>query len=212
MESETADRTRDAGPGTRSPVATRARGRWWLVTALAVCASLAAGASVQHAVDDRNAASSLYRTQVLTTVSRLLSAEQSQLALPVAQRDAAGAIGGLADSISADEGVNGYGALQVSIGAGSAATPDQVAFTATVASPHASTTFVAWYISTGSADNSGACVLWSTLLGAGRATSYLDLGGREGLQPCQPQWWSTGPVTPAQPRLGLAHIPQSPGS
>jgi hypothetical protein len=34
--------------------------------------------------------------------------------------------------------------------------------------------------------NAGACVLSSSLLGAGRATSFLDLGA-SGLQPCWPQ-------------------------
>jgi hypothetical protein len=212
VESETADRTRDAESSTLSPVATRSRGRWWLLTALAVCASLVVGGSVQHAIDARDAAGTLYRTQVLTTVSRISDAEQSQIALPVAQRNAATAIGGLEDSINADSGVNGEGTLQVSIGAGSAATAQQIAFTATVSSPHASTTFVVWDVTIGSAVNQGACVLWSSLLGPGRATGYLNLGGSEGLAPCQPQWWSAGPVTATQPRLGLANIPQSPGS
>ena len=128
-----------------------------------------------------------------------------------AQRSAV-AFGDLADSISADEGVNGAGTLQVSLGAGSAAPADQIAFSATVASPYASTAFAVWDIHTngGAAQNQGACVLWSSLLGAGRATTTLDPGGGAELQPCSPSWWSAGPVTPRQPRLGLARIPRSP--
>ena len=194
--------------GARSP---GPRGSWWLVTVLAVGVALFVGGSVQHVLDQRNAARTLYRTQVLTTMSRFLTEADSQFGRPHAQRSAV-AFGDLADSISADEGVNGAGTLQVSLGAGSAAPADQIAFSATVASPYASTTFVVWDIHAngGAAQNQGACVLWSGLLGAGRATTALGLGGGAELQPCSPSWWAAGPVTPKQPRLALAGIPRSP--
>ena len=199
--------------GTLPSAATRPR-RLWLVTVLAVCASLIIGGSIEHAIDQRNAARSLYQMQVLTTASRFFNEEQRQIALPVAQRSAP-AFDDLAESIGADMGVNRPGTLQVSLGPGSAAQPAQIAFSATVASPYASTTLAVWYIRVishgGIADNEGACVLWSTLLGQGRATIPLDLGGGEKLQPCSPRWWSPGPVAATQPRLGLAGIPRSPG-
>ncbi len=178
---------------------------------LAVCGALVVGGSVQHVIDQRNAARTLYRMQVLSTVSRFLGEEDRQLSTPTAQRSAT-AFGDLADSISADQGVNGSGTLQVSLGAGSAAPADQIAFSATVASPYASTTFAVWDIHTngGAAQNQGACVLWSTLLGPGRATTALDLGAGAQLQPCSPSWWAAGPVNPRQPRLALAGIPRSP--
>lgn len=220
MESEIADRAGEAESGTAGsggPLpagATRPRGWWWLVTALAVCVALIAGGSVTHVLDQRNAARGLYRMQLLTTVSRFSDEEQRQIVLPVAQRSAS-AFGDLANSIGADQGVNGSGTLQVSLAAGSAAQPAQIAFATTVASPYASTTLVVWYISVTShgriAENQGACVLGSTLLGQGRATAPLGLGGGEQLAPCSPQWWSAGPVTATQPRLSLAGIPQSPG-
>jgi hypothetical protein len=220
MESEIARRPGDvesgpAGPrGTLQPAAARPRRSWWLVTALAVCVAVVLGGTVEHVLDQRNAARGLYRMQLLTTFSRFTDEEQHQIAMPVAQRSAS-AFGDLADSINADTGVNGSGTLQVSLGAGSAAQPAQIAFSATVASPYASTTLVMWYISVtshgGAADNAGVCVLGSTLLGPGRATTPLDLGGGEQLQSCSPQWWSPGPVDATQPRLGLAGIPQSPG-
>ena len=220
MESEIAAPAGDVATGSAGsrdevrPAAARPRGprgSWWLVTVLAVGVALVAGGSVQHVFDQRNAARTLYRMQVLTTVSRFLTEADSQFGRPRTQRSAV-AFGDLADSISADEGVNGAGTLQVSLGAGSAAPADQIAFSATVASPYASTTFAVWDIHTngGAAQNQGACVLWSSLLGAGRATSVLDLGGGAELQPCSPSWWSAGPVTPRQPRLGLAGIPRSP--
>jgi hypothetical protein len=217
VESEIADRAGDvesgaSGPGGTLPaVATRPRRSWWLVTALAVCAALVIGGTVTHVLDQRNAARDLYRTQLLTTVSRFTDEEQRQIALPVAQRSAP-AFGDLASSIGADQGVNGSGTLQVSLGAGSAAQPAQIAFSATVASPYASTTLVVWYISVAShggiAENQGVCVLGSTLLGRGRTTAPLGLGGGEQLAPCSPQWWAPGPVTATQPRLRLAGIPQ----
>jgi hypothetical protein len=220
VESEIAAPTGDVPAGSAGsrdevrPVGTRPRGprgSWWLVTVLAVGVALVVGGSVQHVFDQRNAARTLYRTQVLTTVSRFLTEADSQFGRPVAQRSAV-AFGDLADSISADEGVNGAGTLQVTLGAGSAAPADQIAFSATVTSPYASTTFAVWDIHTngGSAQNQGACVLWSSLLGPGRATTALDLGGGAELGPCSPSWWAAGPVTPRQPRLGLAGIPRSP--
>jgi hypothetical protein len=195
------------------PVASRPRPRgwWWLITALAVCAAFVLGGFAEHVLDQQNAARTLYRTQVATTVFRLLDEENSQLGRPVAQRSAA-AFGDVTDSINADLGVNGAGTLQVTLGAGSAAPPDQIAFSATVESPSGSTTFAVWSISLdqGTSKNQGACVLWSSLLGPGRATSALNLGGGEQLQPCAASWWSPGPVNANQPRLGLAGIPRSP--
>jgi hypothetical protein len=61
-----------------------------------------------------------------------------------------------------------------------------------------------------SAQDAGACLLASTLVGSGRATSYLNLG-TSGLQPCVPQLWSAGSGSQMQPDLALAHIPQSAG-
>ena len=114
----------------------------------------------------------------------------------------------------ADQGVNGSGTLQVSLGSGSAAQPGQIAFSTTVDSPYAATTLAVWELrdtSHGIAENQGVCVLWSTLLGSGRATAALSLGGGEDVQPCLPSWWrAAGPVTVTQPRLGLAGIPRSP--
>src|SRR5215469_2658477 len=75
--------------GTLPPVATRPRRLGWLLTVLAVCASLILGGSIEHAVDQKNAARGLYQMQVLTTASRLFNEEQRQIALPVAQRSAA---------------------------------------------------------------------------------------------------------------------------
>jgi hypothetical protein len=149
--------------------------------------------------------------QVLTTASQFLTLEDSQLGQPPARRSAA-AFGALAGSITADQGVNGSGTLQVNDGAGSAAPADQIAFSVTVESPYAATTFAVWDIHThgGTAQDQGACVLWSTLLGPGRATTALDLGDGSGLEACSPSWWAAGPVTAQQPRLGLAGIPRSP--
>ena len=113
----------------------------------------------------------------------------------------------------ADQGVNGSGTLQVSLGSGSAAQPGQIAFSTTVDSPYAATTLAVWELrdtSHGIAENQGVCVLWSTLLGSGGATAALSLGGGEDVQPCLPGWWAAGPVTVTQPRLGLAGIPRSP--
>ena len=151
---------------------------------------------------------------MLTAASRFLDEERSQIALPVAQRNP-GAFGDLADSINADFGVNGNGTLQVTTGTGSAATFTQIAFDVTVSSPYASTTFAVWLVrGTGrggmNSQNAGACVLSSSLLGSGRATSFLNLGA-SGLQPCWPGLWSASSKSPMQPHLAWAGIPQSAG-
>jgi len=217
VENETASPVADAGSrspgvdGAAAAVASRPRGSWWVVTALAVCGALILGAFAEHVRDQHAAAQAQYRMQVLTTVSRFLTEEERQIALPVAQRSAP-AFGDLADSISSDEGVNGSGSLQVTLGTGSTAPAGQIAFSGTVDSPYASTTFVVWDLSVngGSAQNQGACVLGSSLIGPGRATTALNLGAGAFLQPCETSWWSAGPVNAQQPRLGLAGIPRSP--
>jgi hypothetical protein len=189
--------------------------RWWLLVAvLAVVASGIVGARVQHANDARNAAHDLYRTQLLTTVSLFSNEEGRQIALPVAQRDMT-AFENLARSLDADPGPNGQGGLTVTLGSGSAAEPGQIAFSITVASQYASTTFVVWYIhipgQNNIGPNIGACVQWSTLLGPGRATTDLSLGaGYPGIPHCLLSYWSAGPVTLKQPRLGLTPILPSP--
>ena len=101
----------------------------------------------------------------------------------------------------------------VTLGAGSTAQPTQIAFSATVDSPYGSTTLAAWYVRSrsGDASNQGACVLSSTLLGPGRATTQLNLSANEFLAPCPSQFWSAGSAASMQPRLGLAGIPRSPG-
>ena len=191
---------------------TRPRRSWWLLTALAVAVAVIAGGSVQHAFDQRNAARDLYRMQVLTTEWRFGDEEARQLALPVAQRNAS-AFDDLASQISADGGVNGSGTLQVSLGAGSTAQPTQIDFAVTVASPYASTTVVVWYVllsGHGSVGiDQGACALSSTLLGPGRATTDLELGGHYFVPPCTNDMWSssTGAINP---HFGAAGIPQSP--
>ena len=218
MESTVTSQPASAGSGTvgfrgAGPAASaRPGGRWWLLAALAAAASLIVGGSVQHAFDQQRATRTLYRMQLLTTESRFLDAERSQVAAPVGQRSAI-AFDHLAAQISKDGGVNGYGTLSVSLGAGSAAQPTQIAFAVTVASPYASTTVAVWSILvTGQgavSSDAGACVLWSTLLGPGRATTDLQLGGGYFVPPCSPRWWSAGPIM--QPHLGAAGIPQSPG-
>jgi hypothetical protein len=217
VENETASPVAEAessspgADGAAAAVASRPRGSWWVVTALAVCGALILGAFAEHVRDQHSAAQAQYRMQVLTTVSRFLTEEERQIALPLSQRSAP-AFGDLADSISSDEGVNGSGTLQVTLGTGSTAPAGQIAFSGTVDSPYASTTFVVWDLSVngGSAQNQGACVLGSSLIGPGRATSALGLGGGAELQACSPGWWAAGPVTARQPRLGLAGIPRSP--
>jgi hypothetical protein len=219
MESEIASPPAATGSGAAGssgdapPVATRVRRPGWLLVVLAVCLSLIVGASVQHAFDQRNAARDRYRMQVSTTAWRFLAEERRQIAMPVAQRSAL-AFGDLADSIGKDTGVNGSGTLTVSLGSGSVVPPAQIAFSATVASPYASTTFAVWEIRVSSNGgvtvNEGTCVLWSSLLSPGRATADLNLGGGEFLQACSPRWWSPGLMDGTQPRLGLAGIPRSP--
>lgn len=108
--------------------------------------------------------------------------------------------------------VPGAGTLQVTTGTGSAATFTQIAFEVTVSSPYASTAFAVWTVRGAGPDgmnsqNAGACVLSSSLLGSGRATSFLDLGA-SGLQPCWPQLWSASPKSPVQPDLARAGITQ----
>ena len=188
--------------------------RWWWLGALVVIASLIVGGTVVHTADQRHARRALYNTQVLTTAARFLDEERSQIALPVAQRKA-GAFGDLADSINADPGVNGEGTLQVTAGTGSAATFTQIAFEVTVSSPYASTTFAVWLVRGAgqggmNLQNAGACALSSSLLGSGRATSFLNLGA-SGLQPCWPHLWSANSSGPRQPHLEWAGIPQSAG-
>ena len=188
--------------------------RWWWLGALLVVASLIAGGTVVRTVDQRHARRVLYDTQVLTTASRFLDEERSQIALPVAQRKA-GSFSDLADSINADPGVNGGGTLQVTTGTGSAATFTQIAFEVTVSSPYASTTLAVWLVRGAgpggmNTQNAGACALHSSLLGSGRATSFLNLGA-SGLQPCWPQLWSANSPGPGQPHLAWAGIPQPAG-
>jgi hypothetical protein len=186
--------------------------RWWWVGALLVVASLTVGGTVVRTVDQRHAQRVLYDIQVLTTTSRFLDEERRQIALPVAQRNAR-AFGDLADSINADLGVNGEGTLRVTTGTGSAATFTQIAFEVTVSSPYASTTFAVWFVRGAgpggmNSQHAGACVLSSSLLSSGRATSFLNLGA-SGLQPCWPQLWSASSKSPIQPDLARAGIPQS---
>ena len=89
----------------------------------------------------------------------------------------------------------GAGTLQVSLGAGSAAPADQIAFSATVASPYASTTFVVWDIHAngGAAQNQGACVLWSSLLGAGARDDRARSRRRDRTAALLPQLVGSGP-------------------
>jgi hypothetical protein len=209
----------DAGSGSAGfisgeapPAATSARrSRWpWLIAALVACAAFAAGGAVEHAADQANASRDLYRAQVLTTISRFLDEERQVIAVPTAQRNAS-VFSDLADSITADPGVNESGMLMVSAGAGSAVQQGQVIFTVTVASPHGTTAFAVWYLTPQgpSSSDAGACVLWSTLLGSGRATGNLNLGGSSFVAPCPSQYWASGSTDPAQPHFGLAGIHRS---
>jgi hypothetical protein len=151
--------------------------------------------------------------QVLTTYSRFTDAENQQIELPPAERSAS-VFGDLASSISSDSGVNGSGTLTVSLGAGSAAPPSQIAFSVTVSSPYATSVMVICYIysasKAGVSSSNGACVLSSSILGPGRATTDLAVGGSESIEACSSRWWSAGPAGPGQPRLGLAGIPRLP--
>jgi hypothetical protein len=94
------------------------------------------------------------------------------------------------------------------MGSGSAAPAIQVAFSVTVSSPYGSTTVAIWSMGQSWWSNDGVCVLSSTLLGSGRATVALELGGNEYIQPCSVSWWR-GPITPEHPNLGAAGIDQS---
>lgn len=187
--------------------------RWWgLIVVLTAVVSLVAGAAVEHVVAQRQEARDLYRIQISTTAIQYLDQEQHQLSLPVAKRSAI-AFGNLADSITANTGLNGSGTLQVSQGTGSVKPFTQIAFTVTVSSPYASTTFVTWALrgagSGGmSSSNQGACMLSSSLLGNGltRATTDLNLGSSEFMPPCTRQLWWSRSKPPLQPHLGWAGI------
>jgi hypothetical protein len=212
VEPAFADPATQPGPGPtggsagRPPTIARLR---WPIALLAALIGVFVGAAVQRAVDHRSEARDLYRTQVLTTVWRILNEEHRQLALPAAQRSAI-AFGDLLDGINQDIGVNGHGTLQVSMGSGSVAQPIQAAFSVTVSSPYGSTTIAVWSIVQPGSTDDGACVQSSTLLRPGRATANLDLGGGAGVQPCLPGWWR-GPITASHPNLGAAGIDQSGG-
>lgn len=137
-----------------------------------------------------------------------------QLTLPVARRSVS-AFTDLAGWVTGDEGVNGYGTLKVSLGAGSVAQPTQIDFSVTVESPYASTTVAVWYILVrsqgGEGSDQGACVLSSTLLGPGRAKTDLNLGGGYFVPPCTNDMWSPASAGAMEPHFGVAGIPQSPG-
>jgi hypothetical protein len=184
--------------------------RWfWLIAVLVALAALVVGGSAQHAVDQRRAARAFYGTQVLSAASRLLDEENRQIALPVARRSAA-AFGSLGDSIGNDLGINGENTLGVTLGTGSTAPLTQIAFEVTVSSPYASTTFVLWTVRgpgpQGNAEqNVGSCLMSSTLLGPGRATTGLNFD-ESGLQPCTPDLWRPSPRSAVKPDLALAGI------
>jgi hypothetical protein len=204
------------GSGLKPDVAqTQGPRRWWWLGALLVVVSLIVGGTAQHYFDQRRAGRALYQIQVLTTASRFITEEQSQIALPVAQRNV-NAFGDLADSITADQGVNGASTLQITVGSGSVAPFTQIAFDVTVSSLYASTTFVVWFVRDAgsggvSGSDIGTCALSSSLLGSGRATTSLELGGGAFIQPCWPQLWSASSRHPMDPDLALAGIPQTAG-
>jgi hypothetical protein len=194
-------------PIGRPPAVKRNPPLWWAITAVAVLVALFAGGTIQHAFDNRNATRDLYRMQLVTTLWRLGQEEQRQLALPAAQRSTA-AVGDIVDGINQDTGINGQGTLQVTLGSGSVAPPHQAAFSVTVSSPYGSTTVAEWFVLYPGSTDTGACVLSSTLVGSGRATTDLELGGGEFVQVCLPSWWR-GPITPNHPNLGMANIDES---
>src|SRR5215472_821566 len=77
-----------AGAG-RPPTMPRISRRWWPFAVVAVVAVLlgsVVGATIERAVDRRDAARDLYRTQLNTTFWRIDQEEQRQLGLPQAQR------------------------------------------------------------------------------------------------------------------------------
>jgi len=82
-----------------------------------------------------------------------------------------------------------------------------------ITSPHADTTVVIWDLQVGDVPgagvNQGVCVLSSTLLGSGRATRNLDLGGGQFIAACPASYWSPGPLDGKQPRFALAGIHQA---
>jgi hypothetical protein len=213
----TVSQTGTSGPpaaGSGIPLDVRhsgGQGRWRgaLLVAVSLVVGGVIGVGVVHNADQGHAQRVLYDIQVLTTASRVLDEEQAQIALPVAQRNA-GSFGDLADSINADLGVNGEGTLRVTAGSGSAGTFTQIAYEVTVSSPYASTTFVVWFVrgagpSGMDTRNEGTCLLSSSLLGSGRATSYLNLGA-SGLEPCWPQLWSKRSTNPIDPHLNWTSI------
>jgi hypothetical protein len=194
------------------PAATGPRRSWWLwlIAALIASAAFVAGGTVEHAVNQRNASRDLYRAQALTTISRFLAEERQLVAVPAGQRSAS-VFSDLADAITADPGVNESGTLKVSAGEGSAAQQEQIIFTVTVASPHGTTAFAVWYLTPQgpASSDAGACVLWSTLLGSGRAKANLNLGGSYFEPPCPSQYWTSSSTDPTQPHFGVAGIHQS---
>ena len=206
-------RTSTGSPGPAGPARAAGAPRpwrpWWLFTILSAILALVAGAVVQHAVDQRNAAAALYRIQVGSTVSRFLAEAGRQLRLPAAQRSIS-ALGDVGDSISQDLGLNGQGTLTAELREGSTRQARQIVFAVNITSPHADTTVVIWDLSAGAGpgagDNQGACVQYSSLLGAGRATRDLDLGAGQFLAACPARYWSPGPLDGKQPRFALAGI------
>jgi hypothetical protein len=205
--SSTRTSTGPAGPAGASPVAGTPRPwrSWRLIAVLAVVASGVAGAVVQHAVDQHKAAVALYRNQISTTISRIFTEEERQIALTTAQRSDP-YFDDIADSISQDPGVNDSGNLTVGIVAGSTRPAHQIAQAVSIESPYAVSTVVVWDIRVGGTSNQGDCVLSSSLAGPGSATADVQLGGNMFLQPCLPSWWAPGPVDGRQPRLGLTPI------
>jgi len=195
---------RGSAPATGAPGPWRP---WGLIVALAMVVAAVAGAFAQHAVDQHKAAVTLYRNQVATTLTRIFTEEERQIALPAAQRSNP-YFSDIADSINGDSGVNDSGNLNVSVVAGSTNPAHQIAFAVSVSSPHASSTIVVWDVRLPGTVNQGTCVLSSSLAGPGPVTKDVELGGNMFLQPCQPSWWAPGPVDGSQPRLGLTPIPQ----
>jgi hypothetical protein len=198
----------------RKASAFRREDLWRLIAVLAVVASGILGAAVVHAVDQGNAARDQYTSQVLTTVTRFDVEALQQASLPAAQHNATAFLD-LASSINEDPGVNGAGTLRMSVGAGDitkAGVVDgtgpvtQWVFEVHVDSPYASSAFVAWSVYGKGFSDVGACVLSSSLLGQGRASTSLTLAMQRFVQPCEPQWWMPSD-TYGNPRFDLAGIP-----
>src|SRR6185437_1630245 len=206
MASEITIPPANAGSGVKgiagdvTPASVPRRRPTWMLMVLTVIAVLIAGALAGHAWDQKNAARDLYRGQVLTTETRFYDAENSQINLP-AQRRSLTALSDLADSITGDVGVNGSGTLTVTTGTG-ATMATQTVLDVTISSPYATTTLVTYSIQVprNTSPNAGACVLSSTLLGQGRATRDLRLGGGYVVPSCPLQWWSTHSAS--DPHLG----------